>query len=249
MPAANQLEHLVDEFDFADTAGAKLDVVMHVAPVDFALDLYLELTHGAERAEIEISAKHERLEQCFQFSRRASRAAIGINTAALDPCVTFPFASLRLVIVFQSGETDDQRAGNAIGPQPHIDAEYKTTHCLFPNGANRPLAQPGEIFVVGDKFWAGGRAIFRIGKNQIDIGGYVELAPAQLAHADHDQFLRHAAFTDGIAIKLTLPTIQVFYREADRHLGQHGAGFHHFRQICQTVQVTHHHAQHDVFRS
>ena len=38
-PAADQLEHLGDEFDFADAAGAELDVVRHLPAPHFVADL------------------------------------------------------------------------------------------------------------------------------------------------------------------------------------------------------------------
>ena len=63
--------------------------------------------------------------------------------------------------------------------------------------------QSGEIFVVG-KFSC--LAFFRIDVDQIDIGQNIQLVAAELAHADHDQFLGKTGFlADGGAVVSLLP--------------------------------------------
>ena len=55
-------------------------------------------------------------------------------------------------------------------------------------------AEPVEELAVGDAARAGGLAFLRVDEHEVDVGGHVELAAAQLAHADHDeQVLRFLA--------------------------------------------------------
>ncbi len=63
LPAAYQLEHLRDEFDLADAAGAELDVVEQVAALHFLADLRVQPAHRLDRAEVQVFAEHERLHQ------------------------------------------------------------------------------------------------------------------------------------------------------------------------------------------
>ena len=57
--AANELENLGDELDFADAAGAELDVVGHVLARHFAANLRVQVAHGVDGAEVEILAEDE----------------------------------------------------------------------------------------------------------------------------------------------------------------------------------------------
>ena len=57
--AADQLEGLHDELDLADAAGAELDVVAQLAPLDLARDQLLHLAQRLEHAEVEVAAEDE----------------------------------------------------------------------------------------------------------------------------------------------------------------------------------------------
>ena len=67
LAAADELEHLGNELDFADAARPQLDVVLHVAPVHFAADLRVQAAHRGKGAEIEIFAEHEWPQDGGQF--------------------------------------------------------------------------------------------------------------------------------------------------------------------------------------
>ena len=59
--ACDQLLGLREKLDFADAAGAELDVVAHVAPLDLALHLPVQFAHRFDRAVVEMAAEDERL--------------------------------------------------------------------------------------------------------------------------------------------------------------------------------------------
>ena len=66
-PSTYQLEHLGNEFDFADTAGPKLDIVHAVATLYFLADLCMQFAHRFKCAEVEIFAKHKGPHELHKF--------------------------------------------------------------------------------------------------------------------------------------------------------------------------------------
>ena len=111
MAAADQLEDLYGEFDFADAARSELDVVEAVAAADFVADLAVQDAHRSERAVVEMAAKYEGSDHGHQCI-----ALVAGNHAPLDPCITFPGAALRDQVVFEHFEADHQRAAVAVRP-------------------------------------------------------------------------------------------------------------------------------------
>ena len=59
LTAANQLQRLHDEFDFADTAGAELDVIDQIFSCNLLLDQLLHFAQTFEHTEIEIASIDE----------------------------------------------------------------------------------------------------------------------------------------------------------------------------------------------
>src|SRR5690606_13482304 len=94
-PATDELENLGDEFDFANPAGAGLDVVGAITPGDFAANLGMQRAHRVECAVVEIFSEYEGAGDLFQLA-----VAFAGERAGLDPGVAFPFAALRDEIVF-----------------------------------------------------------------------------------------------------------------------------------------------------
>ncbi len=75
LAAADELEHLRGEFDFADAARPQLDVVRHLAARDLAPDLHMQIANRGEGAEVEVFAKHERPHDVRQFVVVGCRSA------------------------------------------------------------------------------------------------------------------------------------------------------------------------------
>ena len=95
--------------------------------------------------------------------------------------------------MFQHAKAGYQWAGSAVGTQRHIDPESKTVFPDFGQGSDEFFAEPTEKFMVGQTFLirTGQRfAVLRIDKNQINIGGDIELPATELAHTQHDKLLR-----------------------------------------------------------
>src|SRR5690606_33979443 len=95
--AVNELQHLHDKFDFANTAAAQLDVVVHALAAHLLLDLALEVAQRIDGGEIEIAAVAERAQDGQQAGTLLHSAG---NRAYLDHCKAFPVAALGMVILF-----------------------------------------------------------------------------------------------------------------------------------------------------
>ena len=75
--AADQLQRLREEFDFADAAGPALDVVGEFLARDFGGDRRLHLAQAVERAVVEIAAVHERPQRLQECSPACRSPATG----------------------------------------------------------------------------------------------------------------------------------------------------------------------------
>ena len=117
--AADQLERLHDELDLADTARAKLDVVLELASLDFAGDQLLHPAQRLEHAEVEIAAIDERAQHVAIQLIEAHRAR---DRPRLDIGVALPVASVLLQVVLERPEADHERTRLAERPQPQIHA-------------------------------------------------------------------------------------------------------------------------------
>ncbi len=167
--AANQLEDLRDEFDFADAARAEFDVVMHFAAFDFLAQLRMQSSHRFIGAEIEIFAEYERTHDPFHQDGLCVGIRMPGNDAALDPGVPLPFPALLKEIFLQHGKTDCQRTVFSMWPQTHIDPEHISVNGIIIQASDELAPEAGKELMIRDTFSAIGFAIFRIHKHQIDI--------------------------------------------------------------------------------
>ena len=232
---AHELEHLGDELDLANAAGAELDVVCHVAARHLATDLGVQIAHRVDRAEIEILAEHEGPRDRAQLF-----AARAMHHPCLDPCVALPLAPLGDEIVLKHLEAAHQRSGVSVRPQTHVDAEDLALLGDLVEGLDELLAQLGEELEIADGFRAIGVAILRIDEDEVHIRGDVEFAPAELAHADHDQLLCAAAGVERLAVALGEGGVQVVASRGDGEIGQRSHGFGDFRERCEARDVAYH---------
>src|SRR5439155_19240188 len=135
--------------------------------------------HRRERAIVEVFAVHERAHD------RCERPvfAIGPERARLDPSVAFPLPALRDEILLERVEARGERAGVAPGAKAHVDAEDEAVRGAVAERGDQAAAEQREEVELALRP-AAGFPVFLIKENQIDIGGYVELAAAELPHAD-----------------------------------------------------------------
>src|SRR5690606_13757923 len=184
--AADQLKSLSDEFDFPNAAAAQLDVVLHAEPGDFASNHPLELTQRLQRAEVEIAAVDEGPQHLQQL--RASLPVAG-DHPRLDHGVALPLPTLALVVGFQRVEAHRQRAAAAEGAQPYVDAENEAIRRRLVQHGDQLPSQGGEKLLVAPATRAVGAAGIGKGEDQVDVRGEIQLAAAQLSHAQHHQLL------------------------------------------------------------
>ena len=84
-------------------------------------------------------------------------------------------------------------------------------------------AEPREVVLVVDAARARGRALLRKQENEVDVGGEVELAAAELAHAEHDERLRFAGRVARLTIRAHQVAVRVLDGRGDGGIGE-GAG-------------------------
>ncbi|MNM95080.1 hypothetical protein D3C81_1075070 [compost metagenome] len=161
-----------------------------------AADLRMQRADRRDHAVVQIAAEHERRGQARQQAGGALRVRRVERRyhAALDPGVALPFAPLHHQVFLQHAQAARQRTGIAIGPQPHVDAEHVAVGGHLGKQVDQAAAEADEVLMVGQAARAALRvAVFVIQEDQVDIGRDIELAPAELAHADHHQLLHLAA--------------------------------------------------------
>ena len=214
-PAAHQLEGLGDELDLADTARAKLDVVLHALALDLADDLLLEVAQRFEGAEIEVAPVDKRSQQLHQLAGGGHGAG---HRPCLDHGVAFPLAPLQLVVVGHGIETGHQRPAVAVGPQPHVDPVDEAPVGNIIEGVYQLPAELQVKFLDADiRGWPAPLEV-GVGEDEVDIGREVQLVRAQLAHAQHHQ--RGLRPPLAAAVLARRPAIQLFQRTGDTGIGQ-----------------------------
>ena len=209
---ADELKDLRDEFDFADAARAELDVIGLVLARYFAANLRVQVAHGVDRAEVEVLAINERADD---FTQRLDPMILPvlarIHASRLDPGITLPFAALRDQIVFQRDERTDQRSGITVRAQAHVDAENPAVAGDVVERSDQAFAETDEKIINLDPAAArppglaiavrraGRFTVLGIDEDVVNVGGDVEFAPAEFAHADHHQALRTALPVERLA--------------------------------------------------
>ncbi len=241
-PAADQLVRLGDEFDFANAARTELHVLGEIAAHHFLADLRMQRTHRADGAVVEILAVHERPNQRRELAHGGIVAAA--DHAALDPRIALPLAALRDEVLLQRVEARDQRARVAPRPQAHVDAEHAAVGGRLVEQRDDAPADAGEVLVIGDAARPGQVAFLGIDEHEVDVGGDVELASAQLAHADHQQRLRARALR--YAALGVEARMRVRLRRGDCRLREIGHRAGDFRERRHAGQIARQRAQQDA---
>ena len=207
---AHHLQELHGEFNLADAAARELHVVGALGVARAALggvvaDLAVQRTQRIEHAVVQVAAEDKRQHHPAQgLHLGAANAAGGGHHAALEPGKALPLAALHLQILFQCRQRDGRRAGVAVGPQGQVHPEDKAVLGGVAHQAVDGLDGAGEVFVVGDAAPAAldacGVAVVLIHIDQVDVARHVQLARAQLAHADDPQLHRLALRALGRAV-------------------------------------------------
>ncbi len=195
--ASDQLERLHDELDLADAARAELDVVAQVATLDLARDQLLHVAQRLEHAEVEVAAEHERPQHvAVQLVERRG----AVHRARLDVGVALPVATVLLQVVLEGVEADDLGAGFAERPQPQVHAIHEAVGRHGAEQLRDAPAEPREVLLVLHRARTHGLAVRGEQEHEVDVGGEVELAAAELAHAEHHELERLAVLAPRHAV-------------------------------------------------
>ena len=236
----DQLGQLHDELDLADAAGAELEVVGEILARHFRIDQRLHLAQPGERGVVEVLAVDERAQQLLQL---LAGSAVAGDRARLDPRVALPVAALALVVLFHRGERQRQPAGVAERAQAQVDPRADAVHGRLVQQAYQLAAEPDEVFAVVERACAVGLAGVRVRQHQVDVGGEVQLAAAELAEADHQQPLQGAVVVAAVAVAHGQRALGPVQRHAEQRLVQHAGGGQGLRQLVQPVDVAEHQPQ------
>ena len=231
-PAANELEHLGDEFDFSNAAGTELDVVSHVLFRHFATDLGVQFAHRIDRAEIEILAKDKRMADLVQLVV----AAAG-QRSRLDPGIALPFPALGDQVVLQHLERAHQRAGIAVGPQAHVHPKHLAVFRDIGDRVDQAASETGKEFEVRDRARPVRIPVFGKYEYQVNVRRHIQLASAELAHADHDQFLTGTIGTARRTVALDETGTEHVHRLLQGQFGEQRHALGHLRHRCQAGQI------------
>ena len=215
--AADELQRLRDELDLADAARPELHMAGELAPLDVAAHFGVQAAHGVERGVVQVLAKDERAHDLVELIVRAAGKRPG-----LDPRIALPFAALGDEVLLEEVVARDERPRVAVRAQAHVDAEHEAVLGHIGKEPHQPARR---------RFQA--RRLFRprMQEHQIDVGRNVELAAAELAHADDHQLRR----AEPVERRCDRELREVAHRAAD------------FLQRRGGIQVARHHPQKHPF--
>ncbi len=176
----------------------------------------MQLAHRRERAVVEVFAVYERTHD--RGKRRVP--ALGPERARLDPGVALPLPALRDEIFLERVEAHRERPRFAPGAKAHVDAENEAVRGALAERGDQTAAETREELQIAHRV-----VLLRIEKNEIDVGGHVQLAAAELPHA-HYRELGPAALRD--------PRLEKRERGIDGDFGERGHRPAHFVEARQS---------------
>ena len=184
--APDQLLGLGEELDLADAAAAQLDIVTGDGDLAMALDrldLALDGMDVLDGGEIEILAPDEGAQMAQELSPRLRIAGDG---ARLDHGGALPILPHALVIGLGREHRHGERRRARVGTQPEIGAEDIAVLRMVLQEAHEIAHDAHEAVLQGAP-----AAVVHLGAvvehDEVDVAGVVELAGAELSHAENDQ--------------------------------------------------------------
>ncbi len=193
VPAApDELHGLGGELDSADAALPQLHIVpgearhgVRVVGQRGGVVVVHAALHGADvgnGGEIEVAAPDEGADLAQE---PLPQRAVAGDGAGLDHGGAFPVLTHAFVVGERRRQADGGRGGRRVGPEAQIRAEHVAVRIpRLHKGTNIPryscehLAEPCCV---------SGMPIGVVDQDEVDIAGIIQLARAQLAHAEHHQ--------------------------------------------------------------
>ena len=128
-----------------------------------------------------------------------------------------------LVVVLHGVEGEHQLPGVAEGAQAGVHAEHEAVLGGPVQEVHQALGEAGEILAVGEGPGRPAHLPFLpVGEDEVHVGGEVELAPAQLAHAQDHQGQGIAGGVHRLPQFARLPGGQARQAQVDGGLGEGG---------------------------
>jgi len=236
LPAAHHLQQLHGELDLADAAARELHVIGALGVPGAAFgrmvaDLAVQGTQRIEHAVVQVAAEHEGQHHTAQrLHLGAANAVTWRHHPALEPGKPLPLTALDLQVFLQRRQRHRGRARVAVGAQRQVHTEHKTMLGGVAHQAVDGLDGARKVFVVGDAAPAIGHArrfsVVFVHVDQVDVAGHVQLAGAELAHADDPELHRLALRPAGCTVALVEFAARLGAGAVQGQFGQfgHGAG-------------------------
>ena len=145
----------------------------------------MQLAQALEDAVVEIAAIDEGGDERSERQRATARdARARRDDAALQPGEALPLAAMRLQVVLEHRQAGDRRPGVAVRTQREVDAKDEAVFGDLADQRVEAARHLREVLVRADRPRAVGLAVAFVDVDEIDVGRDVELARAELAHAD-----------------------------------------------------------------
>ena len=194
--AVEQLQELDHELDVANAAVADLHVADLVVAVDLLLDPPLQGLDAADVGPAQVTAVDPGRKLREEL---VAQVQVAGNGPGLDVSLPLPGAAADVVIREHRRQAHHHRPSLPIGPQPQIDAVDHAQLGVLGQKPDELAGQVLEELVVAHGPRTVGLALAVVEKDQVDIAGIVQLAAAELAHAEDDEAGRLAVRADGVA--------------------------------------------------
>ena len=185
-PAPDQLLGLRVEFDLADAAAPDLHVVAVQRDLPAAamrLDLALDRVDVGDGREIEMPAPHEGPQGREEL---LARLPVACHRARLDHRGAFPVLADALVIGLGRERGERHGRGRRIGAQAQVGAEHVAVLVARFHDPDEVAHELDEDRLQIVRIGAA-HALGVVEDDEVDVGGIVEFARPQLAHAEHDE--------------------------------------------------------------
>ena len=216
--APYHLKRLPGELDLPDASGAVLHTVLHTLAGDLLLHHHLQRAQRLEGAEVDVTPVHERAQPLEQLRRPHHVAA---DRPGPNECVALPVAAVGLVVLLERVEAEHQRPLGSERTQPHVDAVDEAVRGRFAEHLHQLARELEEESIVVDAAPAAlGLSVLGEGEDEVDVGGEVQLACAELAECKDDELLGLASVANGSSKIRALPLMEPIQAGVDDRIGQ-----------------------------
>ena len=176
--AVGELQHLREHLDLADAAAADLDVAIEIGLL--ALGALLEAEDLLERRMIEVAPVDERLDQ---LEEALAQLEVAGERPRLEQREALEGLAPGVVVLGVLPQRVGDVAAPAHRPQPQVDAVEIALVGELGQYLHQRAGELVEEAMVGVVVFVVGL----VDEDEVDVRAVVELAPAQLAHAEDDE--------------------------------------------------------------